>query len=523
MQNSVEIVETVLGLLVAVAALVTIARKFAIPYPILLVLGGLVLGFVPHLPPVTLNPDLVFLLFLPPLLYWEALNTPLREFRANLRPILLLAIGLVLVTTSIVAVVAHILLGLDWPVAFVLGAILSPTDTVAASAIAQRLGLPNRVVAVLEGESLLNDATALVVYSAASAVVTSGTFSPMGAGIQFVVASVGGIVIGLVVGMLVVVVRRFLHDAPVENTISLLTGFAAYLPAQALGCSAVLAVVAIGLYLEQRGPRIVSAQTRLQAVQLWQVVVFLLNGLLFILVGLQLNGILARRHLPSTAMLLRDAVLICLAVILTRIVWVFPASYLPRLLSRRLRERDPYPSWRDVAIISWTGMRGGVSLAAALALGESFPQHDLIVFLTFSVILATLVLQGLTLPPLIAWLQVVDDGALKQEEAQARKKVLHAALTRLEELAHEDWVPQDAVEAIRVHYRERGQQVRASVDGNANSIFAERIAAYQRLERDLLATKRKTLIELRDQDIINDEVLRIIQRDIDIEETRLPR
>ncbi len=516
----VEIVEIVLGLLVVVVALVTIARKLEIPYPILLVIGGLALGFIPHLPSVTLSPELVFLLFLPPLLYWEALNTPLRELRANMRPILLLAIGLVLMTTAVVAIVAHMVIGLNWAVAFVLGAIISPTDTVAAAAIAQRLSLPRRVTAVLEGESLLNDATALVVYGTAVTVVASGSFSWVQAGTKFVVASGGGIIIGLVVGLIVVRVRRVLHDSPVENTISLLTGFAAYLPADRLGLSGVLAVVATGLYLERMGPRIVSPQTRLQAIQLWQVVVFLLNGLLFILVGLQLNTILASRTLPSFVNLLLDAAIISVTIIVARIVWIFPATYLPRLLSRHLREKDPYPSWRDVSILAWTGMRGGVSLAAALALSTNFPQRDLIVFLTFSVILATLVIQGLTLPPFIRRLQVVDDGSLEQEEAKARLKTIQAAMVRLEELATEDWVPRDIVEDLRSHYAERSQQARARFDGS-ETIIEERIAAYGRLQRELLAIKRKTIIDLRNRGVINDEVLRIIQHDIDIEETRL--
>ncbi|HEV2655876.1 MAG TPA: Na+/H+ antiporter [Ktedonobacteraceae bacterium] len=516
----VEIVELVLGLLVVVIALVTVARRFAIPYPILLVLGGLVLGFVPHLPNIILNPDLVFLLFLPPLLYWESLNTPLREFRANMGSILLLAIGLVLVTTTAVAVIAHMLIGLSWPVAFVLGAIISPTDTVAAAAIAQRLSLPRRVVAVLEGESLLNDATALVAYSTAAGVVASGSFFWAQAGIQFVVASGGGVIIGLIVGLIVIWVRRALHDPPVENTISLLTGFAAYLPAQALGLSGVLAVVAVGLYLERQGPSIVSPQTRLQAIQLWQVVVFLLNGLLFILVGLQLNTILASHALPPVGMLLLYAALISLTIIVIRIIWVFSTAYLPRFLSRRLRERDPYPAWQDVAIVAWTGMRGGVSLAAALALGISFPQRDLIVFLTFSVILATLVVQGLSLPPFIQRLKVTDDGVLEREEAKARLKTVQAAMARLDELANEDWVPQDVVADLRSHYTEKSRRSKAQFDGS-DTIFEERIIAYRRLQQEILSAKRKTIIDLRNHSIINDEVMRKIQHDIDMEETML--
>jgi Na+/H+ antiporter len=520
-----QIVEILLGLLIAVTVLVTMARKLAVPYPILLIVGGLVLGFIPHLPSVGLDPDLVFLIFLPPLLYWEALTTPIRDLRANLRSILLLAIGLVLATMAVVGVVAHFFIGLPWPVAFVLGAIISPTDTVAASAIAQRLSLPRSIVAVLEGESLLNDATALVAYSAASGVVVSGAFSPLQTGLQFVIASAGGIVIGLLVGLLVFWIRHYLHDPPVENTISLLTGFIAYLPAQALGLSGVLSVVATGLFLERQGPRFVSPQTRLQATQFWQVVTFLLNGLLFILVGLQLNAILASNALPSAGHLLLDAAFICLTVIFVRIAWVFPGAYLPHFLSQRLHEseheRDAYPSWKAVAVVGWTGMRGGVSLAAALALDPRFPERNLIVFLAFCVILATLVVQGLTLPPLIQWLNLAEDGSLEQEEEAARMKVFQAAFARLEELAHEDWVSQEIIEDLRTHYGQMKHKHKARIDVNDN-IFAERIASYRRLQRELLAAKRKTLIALRDSGIINDEVLRKIQYDIDMEEIRLP-
>jgi Na+/H+ antiporter len=518
-----QIVEILLGLLVAVTALVTIARKLTIPYPILLILGGLVIGFIPHLPSVVLNPDLVFLIFLPPLLYWQALTTPLRELRTNLRSILLLAIGLVLATMLIVGVVAHFAIGLSWPVAFVLGAIISPTDTIAAEVIAQRLVLPRGIVAVLEGESMLNDATALVAYNAASAIVISGSFSLAQTGLQFVIASVGGIVIGLLIGLVVVLVRRYLHDPLVENTISLLTGFAAYLPAQVLGVSGVLSVVATGFFLERVGPRIVSAQTRLQATQLWQVVTFLLNGLLFILVGLQLNTILSSRALPSAGNLILDAAFICFTIVLVRIAWVFPGAYLPLFLSRRVRNSagDPYPSWKAVAVVAWTGMRGGVSLAAALALDPTFPERDLIVFLTFCVILATLVVQGLTLPPLIQWLNLEDDGLLEKEEEKARQKISQAAFARLEELTREEWVSQEVVEDLRAYYTQRKHKYKARLD-EADDIFAQRIAVYQRLQRELLAAKRKTLIGLRDSGIINDEVLRKIQYDIDVEEVRLP-
>lgn len=327
--------------------------------------------------------------------------------------------------------------------------------------------------------------------------------------------------IGLAAGLLIVQVRRRLQDPPVESTISLLTGFVAYLPAAALGASGVLSVVATGLYLERMGPRVVSPQTRIQTTQMWQVVTFLFNGLLFILVGFQLNTILASRALPTPGNLLLDAGFISLTIIIIRILWTFPGAYLPFFLNPRLREREPLPPWKSVIVVAWTGMRGGVSLAAALALNPTFPDRALIVFLAFCVILATLVVQGLTLPPLIRWLNLSDDGTLDHEEEKARLNLFHASLERLDELANEDWVPQEILEELRTHYTAKKRKYKTQVDGS-DSIFTERIAIYRRLQREILAAKRKMLIELRDKSIINDDVLRKIQRDLDIEEIRLP-
>jgi Na+/H+ antiporter len=347
----------ILGLLLAVAVLATLASRLGVPYPILLVLGGLVLGFVPGLPQVELEPDLVFLIFLPPLLYVSSLFTSWRDFRANLRPISLLAVGLVIFTTCIVSVVAHATVeGLTWAAAFTLGAIVSPTDAIAATAVAQRLGVPRRIVIVLEGESLVNDATGIVAYRIAAAAVTAGVFSIWEAGLNFVVGSIGGVMIGLAVGWAVLWMRRRVSQNPsVQNTISLLTPFLAYLPAEELHIniatgleirfSGVLAVVAAGLYLGRRTPNVITSGTRLQGYAVWELVTFLLNGLIFILIGLQLQNIAEGLSGYSTAELALYAGLISLTVVLVRILWVFPATYLPRNLIRRVRERDPSPPW----------------------------------------------------------------------------------------------------------------------------------------------------------------------------------
>ena len=527
------------------AALATLATRLGVPYPILLVLGGSALGFVPGLPPVELDPELVFLLFLPPLLYVSALFTSWRDFRANVRPITLLAVGLVLMTTFVVASVAHTVFGLPWGAAFVLGAIVSPTDAIAATSVAQRLGVPRRIVTILEGESLVNDATGIVAYRVAVAAVVTGAFSVWEAGLQFVVGAAGGVAAGFAVGWLVVWARRHLSEDPsVQNTISLLTPFVAYLAAEELPhslwgllhdlfgvpgdlyFSGVLAVVTTGLYLGRKGPYIISSGTRLQGYATWELITFLLNGLIFILIGLQLRSVVEGLNEYTAGQLVSYALLTSLTVILVRMVWVFPATYVPRWASRRIRERDPSPPWRNVSVIAWTGMRGVISLAAALALplqtapGVPFPDRDLIIFLTFCVILATLVIQGLSLPVLIRALGLEDDRIGDKEETHGRVRIAEAALERLGELVDEDWVREDTAERIRGLYSYRRDRFASRFEGDPSGV-EERSAAYQRLMVELLVAQRLRLITMRDEGSIGDEVMHRIERDLDLEESRL--
>ncbi len=397
----------------------------------------MLLGWIPGLPKVTLNPELVFF-SLPPLLFSAALFTSWHDFRANIRPISLLDIGLVLFTTVTVAYLAHYFMHLPLAVGFVLDAIISPPDAIAATAIAERLKVPRRIVTILEGESLVNDATALVAYRFALAAVATGSFSLGHASGQFFIVATGGILTGWAIGWLAQQFHMRVDDAPIEITVSLLTPFVAYLSAERLGVSGVLVVVTAGLYLGRRMPELLTFKTRLQGGPVWEMVEFLLNGVVFILIGLQLPEVLhaLSSHDIPIHQLVWFALFISLAVILIRMLWVFPAAYLPRFLFKSIRDRDPYPSWRHVTIIGWTGMRGVVSLAAALAIplsmdgtpdGQSFPYRDLILFLTFNVILATLVVQGLSLPLLIRWLGVKDDGSMEKEEREARLKANQAA------------------------------------------------------------------------------------------------
>ncbi len=528
-------------LLAAVAGLATVATRIRVPYPILLVLSGLALAFVPpgFLPSYELDdPEIVFVLFLPPLLFASAFFTSWRDFKRNIRPIGLLAVGLVLVTVVAVAVVAHYVVGLRWAPAFVLGAIVSPTDAIAATAIAQRLGVPRRIVTLLEGESLLNDATGIVAYRIAAGVAAGAiTFSLLGAGLQFVVGAVGGVAVGLAVGWIVVQGFRRLDDTPVEIVVSLLAPFTAYLAAEELPhlfwhellgfeaepfFSGVLAAVAGGLYVGRSSPTIMSPTARLEGGAVWNVVVFLLNGLAFILIGLQFPDILeGLRGEYAAGTLLWYAAAVSLAVIVVRMLWVFPATYLPRMAFRSIRERDPAPPWRSVAVISWAGMRGVISLAAALALPESVPSRDLILFLTFNVILATLVLQGLSLPFLIRALGLEDDGSVEREEVRARIESADAALVRLEELTEEEWVREDTAERVRGMYGYRRSRFVARKMGVDEDGFEERSQSYQRLSRELLVAQRNALVRLRNEGTISDEALHRIERDLDLEETRL--
>ena len=526
------IAEIFVGLLLTVALLAMLARKVHIPYPILFVIGGLLLSWIPGLPQVTLNPDLVFLFCLPPLLFPAALFTSWRDFRANLRPISLLAIGLVLFTTVTVAYLAHYFMHLPLAAGFVLGAIISPPDAIAATAIAQRLKVPRRIVTILEGESLVNDATALVAYRFALAAVATGSFSLARASGQFLIVGTGGILIGLAVGWLAQQFHKRVDDAPIEITVSLLTPFVAYLSAEQLGVSGVLAVVTAGLYLGRRMPELLTFKTRLQGGPVWEMVEFLLNGVVFILIGLQLPEVLhvLSSHDIPIFQLVWYALFISFAVILIRMLWVFPSAYLPRLLFKRIRQRDPYPSWRHVTIIGWTGMRGVVSLAAALAIplsidgtpdGQSFPYRDLILFLTFIVILATLVVQGLSLPLVIRWLGVKDDGSMEKEEREARLKANQAALDRLNEIGECEPTKADALQRLRVEYEDHIRQVEGAEPESAGTPLRLFSSEFERLSHEALQVERRTILQLRNQNVISDDVLRRIQVDIDLAEARL--
>jgi CPA1 family monovalent cation:H+ antiporter len=517
------------ALFVAVAGLNVVARRLDVPYPIPLVLGGLALGLIPGMPKIALNPNLVLLIFLPPLLYSAAFFSDLRSLRTNLRPISLLALGLVLMTACTVAVVGHAVIGLSWPLAFALGAIVSPTDPVAATAIMRRLGAPRQIVNVIEGESLVNDATALVAYRVAVAAAVGGSFSVLHAGLEFVGSAAGGIAIGLAVGYVVGEIRRRLDDAPTELTISLLTAYAAFIPADELGVSGVLASVTTGIYLGWRSHVFITPQTRLQAYAVWETLIFLLNGTLFILIGLQLPVISGALDGRTMGELLGWAALVCGVVVGSRFLWMFTVPYLIRLLDRRPGQVERRTGARYRVVSAWAGMRGAVSLAAALALplhtdsGAPLPDRDLVLFLTFAVILFTLVVQGLTLPVLIRRLDVREDGSEEEaEEIRARLGAARAALERLDELETEDWTREDTIDRVRGQYnfRARRSKVRAGKLEDEDGI-EERSLAYQRLMHEIYGAQRHALVNLRNEGTISSDVMHRIERELDLEESRL--
>lgn len=523
------IVDIFVGLLLAVVILALVARRLSLPAPILFVLGGLALSLIPKLPEVRLDPHLVFEFFLPPLLFPAALFTSWRDFRANLRPITLLAVGLVLFTTGAVALLAHYFMGLPLAAGFVLGAIVSPPDAIAASAIADSLKIPRRIVTILEGESLVNDATALVAYRFAVLAVITGSFSLPQAGGQFIIMSLGGIAIGLLVGWLAEQFHKHVDDAPIEVTVSLLTPFVAYLLAEKLDLSGVLAVVIAGQYLGWRMPELLNFKTRLQGGPVWEMVQFLLNGFVFILIGLQLPEVieaLSAQAIPTYRLVLY-ALTTSLVVILVRFLWVFPAVYLPHWIMQSHSRSNPLPRWRHVMIIAWTGMRGVLSLAAALALpitrqdGTPFPGRDLILFLTFTVIIVTLVMQGLSLPPLIRWLGIKEDSSSAVEERKARLKANQEAFASLKEIDEKDPAKADALKRLSMEYEDHIRQVEGAASANAGTPLRRFSTEYERLSLAALVQERQTIIHLRNENVISDEVLRRIQRDIDLAEARL--
>jgi CPA1 family monovalent cation:H+ antiporter len=507
---------------VVVIAAARLARGVRLPPPLVILVAGAVVGFVPGVGAVELPPDVVLLLFLPALLYWESLTTSLREIRANLRVILLLSVGLVLATAAAVAVVAHAL-GLDWPMAWVLGAVLAPTDATAVSALAR--ALPRRLRTTLKAESLINDGTALVLYAVALGVAL-GEGSPSGLEVvgRFAGSYAGGLAIGLAAAVLALVARRLVRDdadVRLENAVSLLTPFVAYLPAELLDVSGVVAVVTCGLVLSQAGPSRISPATRLQAVSFWQLTSFLLNGALFALIGLQLAPLVEGLSTANLMDGLRDGVLIAVVVTATRLTWMTTVAYLIRAVDRRPAQRQRRVGFRGRMVTGWAGFRGAVSLAAALAIpvtgedGTSVADRDVVLLVTFVVIALVLLVQSPTMPALLRWARLPADTAEADEERTAQRAMDEAALQAVDARGAELGVDGAVVERVREDYRAR---LRSLDDDSPEHVDG---AAEARLRAALLQDKRAALIALRDAGTIDDIVLRRVQGGLDVAEVRI--
>jgi monovalent cation/hydrogen antiporter len=515
----------VLFLLVTVAVLTAIARVLGVPYPILLVIGGSLVGFAPGVPDVQLEPDLVLLIFLPPLLFNAAYFSSVRDLRYYARAITLTSVGLVLLTMCSVALVAHAAIdGMPWAAAFALGAIVSPTDPLAAVAIMRRLGAPRGVTTVIEGEALVNDGTALVAYRTAVSAAVGGTFDLLDASLDFVVNVAGGIAVGLAAAVLVVAaLRRLVGDDVVGVVTSLAAGYVAYIPAEEIGVSGVLAAVTVGLIVGYKSPALSTPSSRLRGYGFWEVFVYLLNAVLFVLVGLQLPGILSEQD-RSALELLGLAVLISAVVIGTRVAWANTAPYLVRALDRRPSQVARRVGWRQRFVTSWAGLRGSVSLAAALALPHGFPERDLIIFLTLAVIFATLVGQGLTLPLVIRRLGIEDDGAGGREELHARREATQAAIDHIQRLHAADWTRHETLDRMLQLYEFRNRRLTqraGELDGDEGDNLDERSVTYQRMVREVLDAQRRRVVELRNEGAISDEVMHLIERELDLEDQRL--
>ena len=521
-------VVVVVGVLVLLGGV--LGRKLHLPAPLVQLGLGVGVGFVPGLGDVEMPPDVVLFLFLPALLYWESLTTSLREIRANLRVISLQAVGLVAVTTLTVAVVAHAL-GVGWPVAFVLGAVVAPTDATAVTAVAGRL--PRRPGTILRAESLVNDGTALVFYGVAVGVaVGSLEIGPGGIALRLVLSYAGGIVVGLAVAAVVIVVRRSLDDPRTENVLSVLTPFAAYLPAELLNVSGVVAVVSCGLLLSQAGARLVGARTRVQARAFWQLTTFVLNGALFVLVGLELHAVL-RNYEGRLRTGVLAAVVVSLVVVGTRVVWGNTMPYVLRALDRRPAQRLRRVGFRQRQPTTWAGFRGAVSLAAALAVpatrvdGGPLEGRDLVLLVTFGVILFTLVVQGLTLPAVVRWARLPDDPRDRVEQHLAEETTTRAARAAIDRRAAELGIPHGVVVRVRGQYEQHLEELElrhvdldgTAVDGDPRALAA--VDQERRLRLALLADKRSALVRLRRERQIDDLVLQRVQAQLDVEEVRL--
>ena len=519
-----------LFLLFCVSLLSVVATKIKVPYPILLVLAGLVIWLIPGMPSLEMDPDVVFFIFLPPLLYAAAWQTSWNEFWKWKRSILLLAFGLVIFTSVIVAYVSvHLIPGFTLALGFLLGGIISPPDAVAATSVMQGLKVPKRLSTILEGESLINDASSLIIYRFAIASILTGMFSFGHASGQFILVSLMGIVIGLVIANILYLVHQYVPTTPsVDTAITLISPYLCYLAAEYYHFSGVLSVVSAGLFLSWRSDEIFNYQSRLQATNVWEALIFILNGMVFILIGLQLPVIIKDLDGFTLGQATGFGMAISLLVVVVRMIWIFPAAYLPYYLSKRIRKKETLPHWKAVVLAGWSGMRGVVSLAAALALpltmtnGTAFPFRNTILFITFCVILMTLVVQGLTLPMLIKFFKIPDPDNLEEEEKKLRMYLSYSAIEFIESNYAQEDATRDALHHIKTKFEKRIDQIQrrmvaADLSHHSEDVFRE----FNKLQLHMIDFERKELKTMRRKNQNSEEVLRKLEYELDLEEAAL--
>jgi CPA1 family monovalent cation:H+ antiporter len=515
-----DVLAAILAITVAIALLYELAQRVKVPWPSVFVLGGLALGFIPGIPRIELEPELVLLAFLPPLLFVAAVDSPIRDLKTDLGPILRLSIILVLLTMAAVGAAIHFLTGLDWAPSFALGAIVGPTDALAATAVFRRIGVPRRIVALIDGESLLNDATALVAYRTAVVATMSGTFVLATALSGFVLAVIGGSAIGLLVGVLTTWLLRRLDNPPVEVVISLVVPFAAYLPADVLGVSGVLAAVVAGLVVGSRLGTIIGASTRVLWLSTWKMVNFVMNGFLFVLIGLELPEILAGVGNRPPLQIVGLIAIVGAVVVVTRLVYVWTASHIPNSTRQAIAQTNPELARRLTYVVGWAGLRGAVSLAAALALPADFPERNLLLLLTFGVIVITLVGQGLTLPRFVRWAGWDGKEVDGDELTVARAAAYRAGLDEIERLRAVGVGHGELVDRLESGLRDRTQHL-ATEDANETEERRQERVEHEAIQASIISAQRVAVIDLRDRRQINDRTLRLIEHDLDLEELRM--
>lgn len=527
LQNNVLLI---LSLLFVVSMLSMLSQKLRVSYPIFLVIAGLLISLVPGIPEVSLEPEVVFIIFLPPLLYSAAWNTSWNDFWANRRPIGLLSIGLVIFTSAAIAFTAQAMIpGFTLAMGFLLGGIVSPPDAIAATSVLQGMKVPRRAIAILEGESLVNDASSLIVFRFALAAILTGQFVLWKAGTEFILVAMMGIVIGLLIAFIEYLIHRYLPTtASIDTAITLISPFLMYITAEYFHFSGVLAVVSGGLFMSRRSHDVFSYNTRIQTTSVWNTLVFLLNGVVFILIGLQLPGIVEGLEENSMLQSFKYAVVISLVTIIIRILWVYPGAYVPRILSKRIRTKEVRPTPNNVFLVAWSGMRGVVSLAAALSIpltlsnGAAFPYRNLILFITFCVILVTLVIQGLSLPFVLKWLKI---EVPEDEHAQEQEIRLRLATVAMDHIEHNYSTEANSIEAftrLRDRYKRMSEIAARKLEKEEElKKRPEFLPKYRDMLIELVHARRIELNKMRHENQYPEELIRKKEEELDLEEARL--